>query len=78
MLHFWLILSLLVFSSMALPFPKKSLISIDPENQELGEAGRFLVLKRPASNIRNCYFSPVQCLLPISDSTIRMFKMSPH
>uniref|UniRef100_A0A914PQH0 Secreted protein n=1 Tax=Panagrolaimus davidi TaxID=227884 RepID=A0A914PQH0_9BILA len=36
----------------------------------------LLLIKRHDQNIRNCYFSPVQCLLPVSDSTIRMFRLA--
>uniref|UniRef100_A0AC34FHV0 Secreted protein n=1 Tax=Panagrolaimus sp. ES5 TaxID=591445 RepID=A0AC34FHV0_9BILA len=40
-------------------------------------SNRNLVLLKRRDNIgRNCYFSPVQCLLPVSDSTIRMFRLA--
>ncbi|KAK0402814.1 hypothetical protein QR680_016551 [Steinernema hermaphroditum] len=34
---------------------------------------QLLMKRREEKALRNCFFSPVQCLLPITDKTLRKF-----
>ncbi|KAH7697570.1 hypothetical protein AAVH_03593 [Aphelenchoides avenae] len=45
------------------------------------DGGLYLMKREPMANsadIRNCWFSPVQCLLPVNAKVMRSFANRPH
>ena len=54
---------------------KREMEEVDPFSSMSVDSPLGMVAERSGSNMirRNCYFSPVQCLLPISDNVMRSF-----
>uniref|UniRef100_A0A7E4ZZI7 Uncharacterized protein n=1 Tax=Panagrellus redivivus TaxID=6233 RepID=A0A7E4ZZI7_PANRE len=62
---FLLLAVVLLLTVEAVPFLKYNIYDLSAPEEEARPIKR--------SDIRNCYFSPVQCLLPISEATQRMY-----
>ncbi|TKR71771.1 hypothetical protein L596_019315 [Steinernema carpocapsae] len=64
-----LILLLVAFVGFLAAFPAER----QWQNAKFPRRAALLMKRREEQALRNCFFSPVQCLLPINDKALRKF-----